>query len=66
MTLSNNVVGCDYCEHTSAEDGRYIYECDGCGTDVCADCSVSEPDAGILILCSPEPSSGHRGCAKVA
>jgi hypothetical protein len=61
--LPNNVVGCDFCEHTSKDWGRIIYECEECGADCCSSCSASDPEDCCRVLCAPDPSSGRAGCA---
>jgi hypothetical protein len=63
MTLHNDVVGCDFCENTSASPGRVIYECDACGADCCDRCSRKDPADPGFDYCAPAESGGVRGCA---
>jgi hypothetical protein len=63
MNIGTNHLGCDFCEHTSKEEGRVIYQCDSCNADCCSDCSDNDPADSMRVLCSPDPSSGYRGCA---
>jgi hypothetical protein len=60
MNLSDGVVGCDYCETTSKDKGRVIYECDKCGADVCSACSSDDGEDSMVVLCDPDQSA-HPG-----
>lgn len=53
---SSDVVKCSFCEHTSKDQGRVIYGCEGCGADVCSDCSDNDERDENRILCNPDPS----------
>ena len=63
MTLPNDVVGCDFCENTSATPGRIIYECDECGADCCDLCSDGPFEPFGVVYCQPNAASGREGCA---
>lgn len=63
MNLPGDVLGCDFCEHTSNDPGRVIYQCDDCMRDCCSSCPATDPEDGNRVLCDPDVSSGVRGCA---
>lgn len=63
MDLPNDTVGCDFCERSSLDYGRTIYECDECGADCCSEHSAGPFEPFGVIYCDPGVESGHRGCA---